>query len=699
MVFMLTATPRKIRCLLVLTLVLGSALPARGDRVGNQTPGCFCLGAVGNVDCDYADLVTVADVALLIDHLYISGVRLPNLDEANADGDPARRISLSDVAALIDHLFIRKQPLPPCPEPPNHPPETRITGTTGTVPFINAVAPDAPTSGLYMSWIGQDLVDHPYYPPGFDFEYRLYGPYTEDQLIQVRNSFMPVVFQTADGDILRTGLPPDTIRCDTVPDGSGQDTVICLTLGTHHIFCDTTWDGGVREITCDTVLIDTLDHSTSYLRMDTLFDVTASAFVSDPQLNRVVAASSGPAGPWTWQTSDTLYNLFACCPSDTTRQMKFVFWVRTRDPLDSALYDPTPDFCILEVIDPKFEREILIVDWTTQASENRALWVYLAPFWNDAVAAWGLSRGLTDVMDFTPERDVVHVSGLSQGYPLLRLALRYKVVISLQDAAASGGWSVSSSPRQQIFASIASGVNAWVAARVPLGIHSFGAPAGSSLAPQDYAYIFGMVRSVYSGWSQGFFVDDDGYGFGRPRIEDFVGAWSEAPAGWPDLTVDTARLHNRYDWQGSLEPPLFPFYPYLPDIGALPEVGWSEPAPDAEVMYRYRSLYGPIHPIYPELSFDGFPVMHRIDRGTFRTVHANFTPLSLESTCAQGVIDAVLDWLLLPRLQSESRLPAFERSATSNSALDLRGWYLDWRSRSADSDKEDSAWLSEKGQQ
>lgn len=694
MIHMLTATLRKVRCLLVLSLVLGSALPTRGDPGDNQAPGCFCLGTVGNVDCDYADQVTVADVALLIDHLYISGVRLPNLDEANADGDPARRISLGDVGALIDHLFIRKQPLPPCPEPPNHPPETRITSATGTVPFINAVTPGAPTSGLYLSWIGQDLVDHPYFPPGFDFEYRLYGPYTEDQLAQVRSSFMPVVFQTADGDILRQGLPPDTIRCDTVPDGSGQDTVICLTLGTHYIFCDTTWDGGVREITCDTALIDSLAHSTSHLTMDTLFDVTASAFVSNPQLNRVVAASSGPAGPWTWQTSDTLYNLFACCPSDTTRQMKFVFWIRTRDPLDSTLYDPTPDFRVLEVIDPRFEREILIVDWTTQASENRALWTYHAPFWSEAVAAWALSRGLSEVMDFAPWRDIVHVSTLNQGYAILRLVLRYKVLINLQDAAISGSWSVSSSRRQQILASIASGVNAWVTARVPLGNYSFGAPPGSSLAPQDYAYFFGVVRSVYSGWSQGFFINDDGYGFGRPRIEDFMGATSEAPADWPDLTIDTASLHSFYVWEGSLEPPLFPFYPYLPEIGALPEVGWSEPTPDAEVMYRYQSLYGPIHPIYPELSFEGLPVVHRIDRGTFRTVHANFTPLSLESTCAQGVIDAVLDWLLLPRLQTESRPPAFEISAVSNSELDLRRWYLDWRSRSADGAREDSLRLS-----
>jgi hypothetical protein len=684
------AVPRKIRCLFFLTLVLELALPVLSNPPDRQVPGCFCLGTVGNVDCDYADQVTVADLALLIDHLYISGARLPNLEEANADGDPAGRISLSDVAVLIDHLFISKQPLPPCPEPVNHPPDTRITGVNGTIPFMNAVAPGVPTAGVFLCWIGQDLIDHPYYPPGFDFEYRLYGPYTESQLSQLRSSFMPVVFQTADGDILRTGLPPDTVRCDTVPNGSGQDTIICLTLRTNYIHCDTTWDGGVREITCDTVLIDTLHSSTSYLRMDTLFDVTAPAFVSDPQLNRVAAASSGPAGSWTLQTSDTLYNLFACCPSDTTRQAKFVFWVRTRDPMDSTLYDPTPDFRVLDVIDPRFEREILIVDWTTQAAENRVLSTYCAPFWTDAVASWTSSRGLTGEVDFDPGRDILPVSSLNQGYAMLRLAVRYKVLISLQDASISGGWSNASSPRQQIFAAIASGANAWVATRVPLGLHAFGSPVSSSLAPEDYAYFFGTVRSVYSGWSQSFFVEDDGFGFGRPRTEDFVGAWPEEPTTWPELTIDTARLHGRYDWQGSIEPPVFPFYPYLPEIGALPEVGWAEPTADAEILYRYHSLYGPVHPIYPELSFEGFPVMHRLDRGAFRTIHANFTPLSLESTCAQGLVDAVLDWLLLPRMPGGSRLSVNDNRVASDSDFDVRRWYLDWRNRNADGDGRDS---------
>jgi hypothetical protein len=82
-------------------------------------PGC-CQGTVGNVDCDDNDEVTVADLAALIDYLYISGAPPCCRSEADitagasgtsGDGD----ISLTDVAILVDHLFISLKDLPNCP--------------------------------------------------------------------------------------------------------------------------------------------------------------------------------------------------------------------------------------------------------------------------------------------------------------------------------------------------------------------------------------------------------------------------------------------------------------------------------------------------------------------------------------------------------------------------------------------------------
>jgi len=97
-----------------------SDLESRAVRVEPlYGPGC-CQGTVGNVDCDDSDEVTLADVAALIDYLYISGTPPCCWSEADATASalgPAGEsdISLADVAMLIDHLFISLRDLPDCP--------------------------------------------------------------------------------------------------------------------------------------------------------------------------------------------------------------------------------------------------------------------------------------------------------------------------------------------------------------------------------------------------------------------------------------------------------------------------------------------------------------------------------------------------------------------------------------------------------
>jgi hypothetical protein len=137
--------------------------------------------------------------------------------------------------------------------------------------------------------------------------------------------------------------------------------------------------------------------------------------------------------------------------------------------------------------------------------------------------------------------------------------------------------------------------------------------------------------------------------------------------------IDTALLRTRYDWQGCVPAPAcyedelctpescFPFYPYsdpnLAFLGALPQVGWMVRTYETEAMYTYKSLYGAIHEIDPALSFDGRPVMIRLDKGKFRTAHSLFTPLALEATSGQKLVDAVLSWLYEKYLPSNSAQP------------------------------------------
>jgi len=619
-------------CVLAVLITPGGMATSGGiDEDVTGSMGCYCIGTVGNVNCDYRDQVTLADVALLIDYLYISGARLPNREEANINADPAGIIDISDIVMLIDHLFINGVELPLCPVPYNSPPDTRIVGFSEGVPFINSVEPHSIATGVRFRWTASDIVDHPYESPDFEFEYRLYGPYPDSLFELLLDSFVVPVFRTDDGQIFRFGQIP----------------------AAHFISCDTLWwPGGVREIICDTILIDTLEGATWFGWLDTLFDAENPAFVNNPDFYRVAAVSSDGGDAWTYDLCDSLYDLFADFPSDTTQEANFLFTVRAREPVDPAICDPTPAFRGLTVIDPKFERDILVMNWSASSHENKALEDSIKVYWDRTINSWVANNGLDGVVHFDPERDFEHVADYVHDSRMFGPALKYKVLIEIQDASVAGTWSAQGQPVTNVMAAMLVGANGWVAARVPLGSHgSMGSPAYTTAASPTYEYFFGVRRYIFPGWGSYIFDYYAGGGYGLPRVEDFIGAVPEYSPGWPDISIDTALLHHRYDWQGHIPyvPPYydgFPYYPFLPDPGALPQVGWCEPTEDAEVLYRYVSLYGEEeHPYVPSRDYHGKPVMHRLDRGLFRSVHSNFTPLALEETTGQQMVDSVLNWL------------------------------------------------------
>ncbi len=77
-----------------------------------STTNC-CRGFTGNVDVDAYDLVTMGDLTVLIDHLFISLDPLDCEDEAFLDGEVD--VTMGDLTKLIDFLFISLSPLPSCP--------------------------------------------------------------------------------------------------------------------------------------------------------------------------------------------------------------------------------------------------------------------------------------------------------------------------------------------------------------------------------------------------------------------------------------------------------------------------------------------------------------------------------------------------------------------------------------------------------
>jgi hypothetical protein len=78
-------------------------------------PDDRCQGSIGNIDCDSAGTVDIADVSVLIDNLFISLRPLCCPGEANVDQDPFGNIDISDIAALVYYLFTGVTDPPPCP--------------------------------------------------------------------------------------------------------------------------------------------------------------------------------------------------------------------------------------------------------------------------------------------------------------------------------------------------------------------------------------------------------------------------------------------------------------------------------------------------------------------------------------------------------------------------------------------------------
>jgi len=622
----------KLKFTILLTLAALPAIYGVSAWAGTHgTEGCSCRGTVGNVDCDYADIVSIEDLLLLADHLFYNFARLPSPEEANCSGDSAGVIDIVDLQVLIDHMFGTFAALPNCPVPPNSPPDTRILGQHGER-FINATEPGSPATGIDIQWVGTDVVDHPYYPPPFEFEWRLYGPYEDTLLQKISDSFMVPVFIANDQRIFRFGVFEDTVW-DTI--GTGPFTqIVPRPVPTSMIICDTTYVDGYQVVACDTMLIDTISADNEYGTLDTLFDIENPAFTGkSTDYDRLADQSFNGVDTWVFDTADTLYDVYAQYPLDTTAQMNFVFWVRSRDPVVSSLYDPVPDYQIISVIEAKKERDVLVIDVGQTEEVNEANADSTREFWTNAINAWR-STAPPSVNVFLPQRDFIRIDNFQNDPDFLLLLMKYKVMVLIQDAVTS---SIFSSQETEVvrylYDALQSGVNTWVAMRTPLGSFAQGADPSYVEPGAIYRQYFGVQRLRYSGWT--YFARR---AVPQVRIEDFIGATSQDSTRWPHLTVDSLLLHRRYTWTE-------PYYHWVNSLAALPGVGYCEVVPEAEVMYTYNSLYGPEHFLGEEYSYNGFSVMHRLENGATRTVHSLFTPLAFGDSESQALIDRALDWL------------------------------------------------------
>ncbi len=94
----------------------GNAAAACAWYQTNLRPTCTvcgcCVGVRGNVDGDGGESVDIADLTVLVDHLFISFT--PLICETEGDMVIDASVDIGDLTFLVDHLFISFTPQPPC---------------------------------------------------------------------------------------------------------------------------------------------------------------------------------------------------------------------------------------------------------------------------------------------------------------------------------------------------------------------------------------------------------------------------------------------------------------------------------------------------------------------------------------------------------------------------------------------------------
>lgn len=78
-----------------------------------STGGNCCSGSRGNIDCSSNNVIDIADLVALVDHLFITTPELCCLAEANVVDDAT--IDIADLTFLVDFLFVNNPPMTLCP--------------------------------------------------------------------------------------------------------------------------------------------------------------------------------------------------------------------------------------------------------------------------------------------------------------------------------------------------------------------------------------------------------------------------------------------------------------------------------------------------------------------------------------------------------------------------------------------------------
>jgi len=564
----------------------------------------------------------------------------------------------------------------------NHFPSTRINYYSLNSPFINAASSEGIIPGIQIRWSATDPVDYPRDAPPFEYRWRFYGPYDSLEMVNIIDNYQQAFFVDANGDYYLEG---DTlarmISADTAINTTVTPPETTITPIYEYIPINTD-ELGVNNPygTWDTLILGVYDEiDSTALPEDSLYRLSSLPLVDTSSY--LVEKSDG----WLYDVEmATIYNAFRKDPSpaetlSVTRQRYFFFTCQARD--DSKVPDNAPDFRWVNVLEPKHERDILLLDFTFYKTAG-ALWAMNRPTHdlNDSMTLKNVYGGLAnswkpgcfDMDNIWPEDPLTRINyddylttqdyfaptslkdKVSLGIPNVSIidVFRHKVLILTKDDTGTEiGFDIAADPSSNqdyivtfVVSGLSSGMSAWSLMRNPFYLAKDSPFLYYPDIPSPYQTFFGLDNYRYTGWV-GFIMAS----FTNPayyiRFEDFIGAevidnaydLFDDPSVF-NFAIDSALLKNRYNWNAA-------FYPWMDTLWALPEVGYLSKNSTAKPLYEFRSLYA------DNENGNGFEVNNgRVvaiakKSQLYRTMHFSFNLLAIDSITAQAIFNESMNWL------------------------------------------------------
>jgi len=512
--------------------------------------------------------------------------------------------------------------------------------------FINAKSENSPSPGIVLTWDGADSTDWGRAIPPLEYEWRLFGPFEQDDPIYVNLVKEGCVYDPV-GDSLTNCRDVPVLDLTTIP---------------------TTLMGITQPI----------------------------AHSEGPNY------ATDPTDVWVTDESVTIYDVFKDVPNITkTTQFKFVFWVRARD--DGFVPDPTPSFSQFYVIEALFEKNVALYDDTFYNFPAAmffpdSLDLTKSVFYNYINTAleniYGPGTARFDTITPTDPSvppgtstdyyfvttSTAHISSPVNTYggkaitpisPTMVDILSHKVHLFYNDDALGGpSEDTAFGLLGYTYFAMDMGASAWFMARNMENGSQSTNPGPFAMSALFSSY-YGIELMEYEGWTKyslGTVID------GNPLTsptwnEQFIGAKTLIPSIFPDIDIDPELL-KRYvtldeNWFLPLFADQFGQTPVEHELLALPEVGTGTRTSIAPPVYLYSSKDSSASP------YDGKVMGVAQEANDVRSVAFLFTPIATRADQTQVLFNNTLAYLMDKFIHPDSSPKASSMHSTFASWMSL----------------------------